>query len=182
MPQSTFFILPCTFALSAALLTTTTYAASDIERAGDILAVGIPAIAYGSTYYKDDKAGRKQFYQAFATNVATAYTLKSLVDKERPDGSDNDSFPSGHTALAFGGASFIHKRYGLEYSIPAYVGASFVGYSRIHADKHDTTDVLAGAALGTLTSLYVTPYEHEGLRIAPNIAPDYYGFVAHYDF
>lgn len=164
------------------LFAMSTHAASNIERAGDVLAVTIPAVAYGSTYYMDDKTGRNQFYQAFATNVATTYTLKTLVDKERPDGSDNDSFPSGHTALAFGGASFIHKRYGLEYSIPAYVGATFVGYSRVHADKHDTADVLAGAAIGGLTSFYVTPYERDGLSIAPNIAPDYYGFVAHYEF
>lgn len=182
MSTRPFLLTPCPLALSAALLAPSAHAASNLERAGDVLAVGIPALAYGSTYYMDDKTGRHQFYQALATNVATTYTLKTLVDKERPDGSDNDSFPSGHTALAFGGASFIHRRYGLEYSIPAYVGATFVGYSRIHADRHDATDVLAGAAIGGLTSFYVTPYEHGGLSVAPNIAPDYYGLIAHYEF
>ena len=175
-------VVPATLLASSLLLSIEAQAASDIERAGDVLALTIPAVAYGSTYYMDDKTGRTQFYKAFAANVATTYALKTVVDKERPDGSDNDSFPSGHTALAFGGASFIHKRYGLEYSIPAYVGAAFVGYSRVHADKHDTTDVLAGAAIGGLTSFYVTPYERDGLSVAPNIAPDYYGFVAHYEF
>lgn len=155
---------------------------SAIERAGDIVAMTIPAIAYGSTYYMDDKAGRQQFYQSFATNLATTYALKYTVDKERPDGSDNQSFPSGHTSLAFQGASFIHKRYGLEYSIPAYVGAGFVAYSRVEADKHDLTDVLAGAALGMASSRYLTTSYDEQLYIATTLSPDYYGLTVHYQY
>lgn len=169
---------------STLLMANPAYAAptSDIERAGDIVAMAIPAIAYGSTYYKDDKAGRQQFYHSFATNLATTYVLKYTVDKERPDGSDNQSFPSGHTSIAFQGASFIHKRYGLEYSIPAYVGAGFVAYSRIEADKHDVTDVVAGAALGIASSLYLTTSYDDQLYIATTLAPDYYGLTVHYQY
>lgn len=155
---------------------------SGVERAGDIIAFTIPALAYGSTHYMDDKAGRQQFYQSFAANLAATYALKSTIDKERPDGSDNDSFPSGHTSLAFQGASFIHKRYGLEYSIPAYVGATFVGYSRVKADKHDVTDVLAGAALGVASSMYLTKSYSDDLLLTTDLAPDYYGFSVHYQF
>ena len=153
---------------------------SDVERAGDIIALTIPAIAYGSTYHMNDKQGRQQFYQSFAANLAVTYALKSTVDKERPDSSDNDSFPSGHTSIAFQGASFIHKRYGLEYSIPAYVGASFVGYSRVQADKHDVADVLAGAALGVASSVYLTKSYNDQLIVTTNLAPDYYGLSVHY--
>lgn len=169
---------------SSLVMTDPTYAAnnSDIETAGNILAVTIPAIAYGSTYYADDKAGRQQFYQSFATNFATTYTLKSVINKERPNGRDDRSFPSGHTSVAFQGASFIHKRYGLEYSIPAYIGASFVGYSRVQADEHDITDVLAGAALGIASSLYLTKTYNDQLQIAPTLSPDYYGVSVHYNF
>ena len=99
---------------------------STTSKVGDVLAFAIPAAAYGSTYYMDDKEGRQQFYYSFATNVATTQVLKSVTDKERPNGRDEKSFPSGHTSMAFQGASFIHKRYGLEYSIPAYIGAGFV--------------------------------------------------------
>ena len=171
--------------LSSGLIMTSPICAannSDIERAGDIIAVAIPAIAYGSTYYMDDKAGRQQFYKSFATNLAATQALKLTVDKERPNGDDDNSFPSRHASVAFQGASFIHKRYGLQYSIPAYVGAGFVAYSRIESDQHDTTDVLAGAALGIASSLYLTKSYSDQLHIATNLAPDYYGLSVHYEF
>ena len=38
--------------------------------------------------------------------------LKQVVDEERPDHSDCKSFPSGHAALAFAGATSLHKAYG----------------------------------------------------------------------
>lgn len=161
-----------------------TYAgnASHTERAGDIIAIAIPAIAYGSTHYMNDKEGRQQFYHGFAANLGATYALKSTIDKERPDGSGHDSFPSSHTSVAFQGAGFIHKRYGLEYSIPAYIGASFVGYSRVKADKHDVSDVLAGAALGIASSMYLTKSYNDQLYIAPSLSPDYYGLSVHYQF
>ena len=167
----------------SALAATPAYAKSDIETAGDIIAVTIPAIAYGSTYYMDDPEGRQQFYKSFATNAVATYGLKKAIDKDRPDHSDDDSFPSGHTSIAFQGASFIHKRYGLEYSIPAYVGATFVGYSRIEADKHHTSDVLAGAALGVASSMFLTKsYHNNELVISANLAPESYQVALHYQF
>ena len=167
----------------SALAATPAYAKSDIETAGDIIAVTIPAIAYGSTYYMDDPEGRQQFYRSFDTNAVATYGLKKAIDKDRPDHSDDDSFPSGHTSIAFQGASFIHKRYGLEYSIPAYVGATFVGYSRIEADKHHTSDVLAGAALGVASSMFLTKsYHNDELVISANLAPESYQVALHYQF
>ena len=108
--------------------------------------------------------------------------LKFTINKERPNGEGDDSFPSMHTSAAFQGATFIHKRYGLKYSIPAYVGAGFVAYSRIESDQHDATDVLAGAALGIASSLYLTKSYGEQLHIATDLAPDYYGLSVHYEF
>jgi hypothetical protein len=40
------------------------------------------------------------------------------------------------------GASFIHERYGLKYAIPAYVAASFVGYSRVESKSIMSTTCL----------------------------------------
>ncbi|PKG84523.1 PAP2 family protein [Psychrobacter sp. Sarcosine-02u-2] len=181
---------PTTILLSSVLLTSGVIVtlpahadSSTTSKVGDVLAFAIPAAAYGSTYYMDDKEGRQQFYYSFATNVATTQVLKSVIDKERPNGRDEDSFPSGHTSMAFQGASFIHKRYGLEYSIPAYIGAGFVAYSRVEADEHDVADVVAGAALGVASSMYLTKsYYDDQLHIATNLAPDYYGVSVHYNF
>lgn len=165
------------------LVTVPSYADhSHTETAGDIIAVAIPAIAYGSTYYMDDKEGRQQFYYGFATNIAATQLLKSTIHKERPNGSDDNAFPSRHASVAFQGASFIHKRYGLEYSIPAYIGAGFVAYSRVDADEHDVTDVLTGAALGIASSMFFTKSYNNQLHVATDLAPDYYGLSVHYNF
>lgn len=150
-------------------------ASDSIEKAGDIITVLIPSIAYGSTFYLDDSEGRNQFYKSFATTFAVTHGLKYTIDKKRPNGSDK-SFPSGHTSTAFQGASFIHKRYGIKYSIPAYIGASFVGYSRVESDNHYVEDVLAGAAIGIVSSFYFTkPYK--GFNIAPIAGNKTYGIV-----
>lgn len=103
-------------------------ASDSIEKAGDIMQVLMPSIAYGTTFYLDDSESRNQFYKSFAATFVVTQGLKYTIDKKRPNGSGK-SFPSGHTSAAFQGASFIHKRYGFKYSIPAYIGASFVGYS-----------------------------------------------------
>ena len=142
------------------------FAKDSTETAGDILAYLMPATTYGATYYLHDKEGRWQFSKAFATSFAVTLGLKYSVDKERPDGSDNQSFPSGHATAAFQSAHFIKKRYGWSYGLPAYVGAAFVGYSRVHAKKHDNADVLAGAAIGIAGSEYFVS-RWEGIMVTP---------------
>jgi len=130
-----------------------------IERTGDVLLVAIPLAGYAMTYGFDDEKGRIQFYKSFITTIGTTYALKFSIDKKRPDGEDQ-SFPSGHTSLAFSGASFIQKRYGWKYGASAYMAASFVGWSRIEAKRHYLEDVLAGAAIGIMSSyFFVTPLD-----------------------
>ena len=83
--------------------------------------------------------------------------------------SNNDSFPSGHTSTTFQSASFIHKRYGFKYSIPAYALAGFTAFSRINADKHDGWDILAGAVIGIGSSyLFTTEYQKEHMELTFN--------------
>jgi len=136
---------------------------SNTEKAGDIIQILIPATAYATTFILDDNEGQKQFYKSFFTNLGVTYALKYAVNKPRQENNGNYSFPSGHTSASFQGATFIHKRYGFKYSIPAYIGASFVGWSRVEgeSDKHDFTDVAAGALIGVLSSYYFTsPYKN----------------------
>ena len=118
-----------------------------IERGGDVLAVTLPLTALTATFTLNDPDGRKQLLYSYGTTFAVTHATKFAVGKERPDGSNNRSFPSGHTSGAFSGASFLAKRYGWDVGFPAYLAASYVGYSRVHANKHDWWDVAAGAAL-----------------------------------
>lgn len=150
-----------------------------IEYMGDVLAVIIPATAYGTTFYMDDEAGRIEFYKSIATATVATFGLKYTVKRERPDGSNNRSFPSAHTMFAFQGATFIHRRYGFNYAIAAYLGASFVGYSRIEADKHYLGDVLAGAAIGSLSSWFFTD-RYKQLSLQPIAKDGTYGLNVTY--
>ena len=53
-----------------------------------------------------DYEGMWQLVGSGATSIAAAYALKYTISKERPDGSDNHSFPSNHAGVAFAGATF----------------------------------------------------------------------------
>ena len=161
---------------SPSLSPTHSQAESNTETAGDIIQVLIPATAFGATFFQDDEEGRMQFYKSFFTNLGTTYALKYAVNKPRPENHGDYSFPSGHTSAAFQGATFIHLRYGWEYSIPAYLGASFVGWSRVEgeSDKHDAIDVLAGAAVGIFSAYFFTdPYEK--VTLVPIVENGVYG-------
>lgn len=136
----------------------------------------IPAAAYGTTFIFDDGAGRTQLYKSFVTNLVVTQGLKFAIKKDRPDGSDKSSFPSGHTSIAVQGATFIYQRYGLAYSAPAYIAAAYVGYSRIQAKKHYDVDVLAGAAIGAITSIYFTD-TYKGVTVTPVTSKGYYGIA-----
>ncbi len=145
-------------------------------KAGDVLLLLIPAAAYGTAFFLDDKGGKTQFYKSFLTNLGVTLALKFSVNKERPDQSGNDSFPSLHTSATFQSAAFIQKRYGWKYAIPAYAGATFVGYSRVYARKHYVEDVVAGAVIGILSSYYfTTPYKT--VTVTPVAGNGFYGLT-----
>jgi len=88
--------------------------------------------------------------------VASSVTiLKKSTKIERPDGSNNDSFPSGHTALAFAGAEFLYQEYkdvSIWYGVSGYIAASATGFLRMYNNKHWLTDVAAGAGFGILST------------------------------
>ena len=132
------------------LFSNNVYAESSIEEIGDLTQVITPAIALGMALNEQGWEGVSQLAFSFAAMQASVIGLKSIIKEERPDGSDKRSFPSGHVASAFSGATFIHKRYGLERAIVPYLLAGFTGYSRIHADRHYFHDAVAGAAISAL--------------------------------
>ena len=142
--------------VASSLLQHEAFAGDDVETSGDVLRVALPAAAFALTFRHHDADGRRQFARAFAANVAATWVLKELVEAERPDGSGDDAFPSGHASMAFQGAAFIHRRYGMDRAWPAYALAAYTGWTRLDADRHDEIDVLAGAALGIAASFLLT--------------------------
>lgn len=80
---------------------------------------------------------------------------KSLIGEERPDGSDNRSFPSGHAAIAFSNAHFMYREYrddNVGLSLSGYPFAIFTGIYRVINNRHWVTDVVAGAGVGILST------------------------------
>jgi membrane-associated phospholipid phosphatase len=147
-----------------------------LETSGDLLQVLLPATAYGLTWLKEDGQGRQGFYASFATTLGITYALKLGVHKERPSGGEM-AFPSGHTSAAFSGAAFITQRYGWRMGLPAYLGALVVGHSRIAAEKHDPEDVFAGALIGILPALRLTPGPFEATTLRPILDHERLGLV-----
>ena len=118
-------------------------------------------------FYRDAEEKRKAYSQPltghnwprFAVNtvasVGVAYigktALKAMIKEERPDHSDNKSFPSGHAAMAFAAARSIDKEFRKEsiwIPIAGYAAATAVSIERVASDRHHWYDVVAGAAVG----------------------------------
>ena len=90
-----------------------------------------------------------------AIMLGSVYIVKTLTQVERPDGSNNLSFPSGHTAQAFLAASIVHTEFRDKsqwYGIGAYALATSVAAFRMINDKHWESDVIAGAGFGILSA------------------------------
>jgi membrane-associated phospholipid phosphatase len=81
--------------------------------------------------------------------------LKLAADRRRPGGGGH-SLPSGHTSAAFTTAAVLGSHYGWKVAIPAYAAAGFIGWTRVHDNAHWATDVLVGAAVGTLVGRTIT--------------------------
>ncbi len=80
--------------------------------------------------------------------------LKDVTDEMRPDGSGYGSFPSGHSAWAFLGATMISRELGWRsswYSFGAYTFATGIAVERVLSKRHFPADVVAGAGIGVLT-------------------------------
>ena len=122
--------------------------------------------AYGVAGFVFHDAESKDIFfdSAIASVLASGIitpTLKFVIGRERPSespsstsfhpfsGSDN-SFPSGHATQAFAVASVISAHSDQVWvSVTAYTIAGLVGFSRIYHNAHWTSDVTAGALIGT---------------------------------
>ncbi|HEY4195053.1 MAG TPA: phosphatase PAP2 family protein [Mucilaginibacter sp.] len=148
----------------------------------------VPALAsFGTLIYgmaANAPDGRYHAYEAFISigvNTIISEGLKFSFNEERPADKypgeifassriHGKSFPSGHATLAFTTATTLSLEYHKWYvTVPAFLWAGSVGYSRLYLGKHYPTDVLAGAGLGIgtgylshwLTRQILKPYEQK---------------------
>jgi membrane-associated phospholipid phosphatase len=120
-----------------------------------------PAMVVGLTL--GGYAGRSDWPRLLASAGMSYVLMAALVNgikytaKEmRPDGSTANSWPSGHTATAFVGASLLHKEYGLTrspwWSVAGYGVATATGVMRVLNNRHWISDVMSGAGIGIMST------------------------------
>lgn len=146
----------------------------------DIFAVLLPATALTLTLCEKDWKGLIQGVETAAVTAGVTLLLKYTVKEWRPDHSNQHSFPSGHSAVTFASATYLQRRYGWKWGVPAYVISTYVGWGRCFAKKHYWYDVLAGAAIGAGSALIFTkPFakKHE-IQIMPASDGNNIGFYA----
>jgi membrane-associated phospholipid phosphatase len=111
---------------------------------------------------RDSESKQCAFELALSIAIGAGITevLKVAINRERPADKypgvifvngvvHGQSFPSGHTSLAFATATTLALNYKKWYIvIPAYLWAGSVAYSRMYLGKHYPGDVLAAAAIG----------------------------------
>lgn len=88
---------------------------------------------------------------SWVATAVPAFALKNGVKEWRPDNTDQKSFPSGHSAVAFAGATMLRHEYGHLspwISAAGYGVATFVAIDRVAKDRHHWYDAAAGAAIG----------------------------------
>lgn len=139
-------------------------------------------------------AEAKHNYIDRTLELATSYialgimvnAVKYTVREPRPDGSANNSFPSGHTATTFMGAELVRIEYGDDspwFSVGAYTIATAVGVLRVYNNRHWFTDVFAGAGIGILSArigYWLLPYTRKAMHrltghdafVYPTVSPE----------
>ena len=121
---------------------------------GPALTVGLKLGGYeGRSDWPRFAASAAMSYGIMAALVnGIKYTAKEM----RPDGSTANSWPSGHTATSFVGATILHKEYGLTrspwFSVAGYGVATATGVMRVLNNRHWVSDVLSGAGIGIMST------------------------------
>jgi hypothetical protein len=121
---------------------------------GPVVTVGLKLAGYeGRSDWPRLLASAAMSYGIMAGLVnGIKYTAKEM----RPDGSSANSWPSGHTATSFVGATLLHKEYGLTrspwFSVAGYGVATATGVMRILNNRHWISDVMSGAGIGIMST------------------------------
>ena len=97
--------------------------------------------------------------------------IKFAAGRERPDGSNHQSFPSGHAAVTFATATVIERHLGWRKSLLGYTIASYVAASRLHDNRHYLSDVIFGAAVGSIAGRTVVHHASDYWALTPVRVP-----------
>jgi membrane-associated phospholipid phosphatase len=131
------------------------------------------------------------FFSQFVSSVVV-YSLKLLTDIPPPEGT-GFSFPSGHTAVAFTGATVLFHEFKTTDPILAYSGfvfATATGLLRLTNNNHWVSDVLVGAGIGILSANLVYHFKplknwhpfrsNRDITLTPGLSPQVFSLVCRF--
>ena len=162
--KSHFLLLAFTLSLSSGANAVSNNTWADISDVGVFTLAGSALIL---PMARDDWEGARQAAYSLGTAEAISLLGKASIHEQRPDQSDNNSFPSGHSAVAFASATTIYKRYGWEVGMPAYALATLTASARVAARKHHWYDAAAGAAIGSVSGWFFTDAFNNKVQLIP---------------
>jgi membrane-associated phospholipid phosphatase len=136
------------------------------------VALSLGTYAYGRLFHapKASHLGM-DLLQAQILTEALVQPIKFAAQRERPDQSNRHSFPSGHSAVTFAGATVLERHLGWRKSLLGYGIASYVAASRLHDNRHYLSDVLFGAAVGSIAGRTVVHHAADYWSFAPVSVP-----------
>jgi membrane-associated phospholipid phosphatase len=136
-----------------------------------VLPVGLGLWAAGAASGRGElRAASGDALRALALAQTVVAPLKRVSRRQRPDRSNRLSFPSGHAANAAAVAGVLTRRFGWRAGVPACLVVPVVGVARLAGRHHYLSDVVAGAALGSVAG-YALPPGRMGERVAWAPAP-----------
>jgi membrane-associated phospholipid phosphatase len=136
------------------------------------VALSVGTYAYGRLFDAPKVAHfGMDLLQAQILTEALVQPLKFATHRTRPDNSNNHSFPSGHAAITFATATVIERHLGWRKSLLGYTIASYVAASRLHDNRHYLSDVVFGAAVGSIAGRTVVHHASDYWAIVPVNVP-----------
>ena len=165
------------------LSSTVLHAKSGFEVFGDVMQM-LPFATMTYAWGTDDTQGVKEQAIGSGATLLATYAIKySFVGisrsnenlayiSQRPNNGSFDGFPSGHTSFSFSSVGFAYKRYGYKAALPLGALATLTGISRVYAQRHTTSQVIAGAILGfALSYICATPLQSQDSIVSFSITP-----------
>lgn len=154
--------------------------------AGDGMYVLAADALFFSLGGEKEKKTAVKIVEGIAVSGAISYVGKVVFGRKRPSSTDNpgvfkwidfsdNSYPSGHTTVAFACATIIGDTYDIGWI--TYPIAALTGVARVYKKAHWPSDVLLGAAIGIITGKIVN---YEGPDIKVSAVPG--GLAASYNF
>jgi hypothetical protein len=137
------------------------------------VAIGLGIYGFGRIFDSSPMTvGGADVMRAQFVSQMWVQALKFTAQRTRPDGSDDLSFPSGHSASSFATAAVLHRHFGWKVGVPAYLVAGYVATARVHDNRHYLSDVVFGAAMGFAGERTVMRSGRYTVGVRPSVGPN----------